>query len=182
MLRTPEKLQARLAPLRPEPVGGASFRPRRLFVSILRRRRRFERTEKASGDAGDFIDGSQERRFIGLRRLVKTADLSHELKRSRSNLFVTDRRIEVEERFDIPAHTLPIARPDRYRDSLINFTGLGGLRRAPDGRLPSEQEKVTPAKRAPVGLKEPVESFLDGVTHAYPSKIDRFAMWTARGE
>jgi len=36
--------------------------------------------------------------------LLKTGDFSHELKRSRSNLFVGNGRIEVEEVFDISAH------------------------------------------------------------------------------
>ena len=56
------------------------------------------------------------------------------------------------------------------------------LRRVPDGSLPSEQEKVATAKRATVGLKKPVESFLDGVSDAYTSKLDGSAMWTASGE
>jgi hypothetical protein len=50
------------------------------------------------------IDCRQERALVGLRRLIETADLSHKLKRSSSNLFLSDWRIEVEESFDIPAH------------------------------------------------------------------------------
>ena len=38
------------------------------------------------------------------------------------------------------------------------------------------------AKTTTVGLKEPVESRLDGITGAYSPKIDRSAMRTVRGE
>jgi hypothetical protein len=38
------------------------------------------------------------------------------------------------------------------------------------------------AKRAAVGQKDPKQSLLDGVSNAYASKIDRFAMRTARGK
>src|SRR6266851_6616812 len=80
------------------------FRFRGLFFPILRRCVRFERAEKTGRDAGYFIDCNQQRAFVCLRRFVKTADFSHELERSSSNLFGGDRRIEIEEGFDIPAH------------------------------------------------------------------------------
>ena len=48
--------------------------------------------------------------------------------------------------------------------------------------LPSEQEKAVTAQRAPVGLKKPLESRLNGVSCISPSKIDGPAMRTARGE
>jgi hypothetical protein len=55
---------------------------------------------------GDFIDCSQERGFVSLRRFVKAADFSHELERSSSNLYGSYRGIEVKEGFDIPAHSV----------------------------------------------------------------------------
>ena len=64
----------------------------------------FERTEKARRDVGYFIDSSQERRFICVRRFVKAADFSYELERSGLNLFGSDGRIEIEKGFDIPTH------------------------------------------------------------------------------
>src|SRR5258708_32111589 len=88
----------------PESAGRASFRLCCLFFPILRRRVGFERTEKATRDAGYFIDGSQKRGFVRLRRLVKPADFSYKLKRSCLNLFVGDWRIEIEKSLDIPAH------------------------------------------------------------------------------
>src|ERR1019366_961203 len=89
-----------------ESLGGASFRLCSLFFSILRRCAAVERMGEASRDAGDFIDCGQERGFVCLRRFVKTADFSHELERSRSSLFGSDGRIEVEEGLDIPAHSV----------------------------------------------------------------------------
>ena len=56
---------------------------------------------------------------------------------------------------------------------------LGGPR---DWSQPPKQEKVAAAKTAAIGQKDPVKSFLDGVSNAYTSKIDRSAMRTARGE
>jgi len=56
------------------------------------------------------------------------------------------------------------------------------LRRVPDGRLPSEQEKVVTAKSAPTGLKEPLESRLDGISGAYASELDGSAMRAACGK
>jgi hypothetical protein len=45
--------------------------------------------------------------------------------------------------------------------------------------LPSEQEKVVPAKTAPAGFEEPVENHLEGISDAYFSEIDRSAIGTA---
>ncbi len=56
------------------------------------------------------------------------------------------------------------------------------LRCAPDGSLPSEQEKVVTAESAPAGLEKPLESRLHGISDAYPSIIDGSAMRAARGE
>ena len=61
--------------------------------------------EEISRDPGDGIDCGQERGFIRLRRFVKPADFSHELERSSPNLIGIDRRLEVEERLDVPAHS-----------------------------------------------------------------------------
>jgi hypothetical protein len=56
------------------------------------------------------------------------------------------------------------------------------LRHAPNGNLPSEQEKAVTVKRTPVRLKKPLEGRLNGVSGADTSKIDGSAMGTARGE
>ena len=56
------------------------------------------------------------------------------------------------------------------------------LRRTPDWDSPTEQEEAVTAKRAPVGLKKPLESRLNGVSGVDTSKIDGSAMGTARGE
>jgi hypothetical protein len=87
-----------------EPLSGARFRFGRFLFAIPRRGMGLERTEKARRDVGYFIDSSQERRLICIRRFVKTADLSYKLERSGLNLFGGDGRIEIEKGFDIPAH------------------------------------------------------------------------------
>lgn len=46
------------------------------------------------------------------------------------------------------------------------------------GSQPAKHEEVVAAKRTPIGQKYPVKGLLDGVAHAYASKIDRSAMWT----
>jgi hypothetical protein len=78
--------------------------PSQLFVLDSGACARFERAQKISRDAGYFINCSQQRSFVCFRRCVKTADFSHELERSSSNLFGGDRRIEIEEDSDIPGH------------------------------------------------------------------------------
>jgi len=88
-----------------ESFGRARFRLCGLFCAAPRRCSGFERAQKPARDSGYFIDGGKKRRFIYLRRFVKAADFSDELKRSRANLFRSDRRIEVEKNFDIPAHS-----------------------------------------------------------------------------
>ena len=50
------------------------------------------------------------------------------------------------------------------------------LPRALNGHLPSEQEEAMTAKRAPVGLKKPLESPLHKISGVYASKVDGSAM------
>jgi hypothetical protein len=85
---------------------GASFRFRGLFLSVLGWRVCFERLEQTGRDAGYLIDGSQKQLFVGFGRFRKTADFSNELKGSGSHFFGGYGRIEVEESFDVPTHTL----------------------------------------------------------------------------
>jgi hypothetical protein len=65
---------------------------------------RFQRVYKDSRDVGDLADRRVERSLVGLRWSVQPTDLSHELQRSRANLFFGGWRIEVEERSNTPAH------------------------------------------------------------------------------
>jgi hypothetical protein len=61
--------------------------------------------KKAARNVAHLIDCSQERRLVCVRRLVKSANLSHELKRCGVYFFGSDGRIEVEKGFDVPAHS-----------------------------------------------------------------------------
>src|SRR5712692_10090612 len=95
-----------------ESLCSASLRSCGLFFTISRRRIRFERTKKTSRDPCYFIDCGYKRGFVCLRRLVEAADFSHELQRRGTNLFGSDRRIEIEKDFDIPAHSLSPQDPE----------------------------------------------------------------------
>jgi hypothetical protein len=75
-----------------------------LFFPVFRRSVGLERTEQTRGDTGDFVNRSQEWRFVRFGRFVEPTDFSHELKRSSANLRFSDRGIEIEERFDISTH------------------------------------------------------------------------------
>src|SRR6188508_3400327 len=88
-------------------------------LAIPRGRRRLERGKKLAGDGGNLVDGREERGFVGLRRLVKTADLAHELQRGRANLLVRHRRGEIEEDPDVSTHVV----------GLVQVTGVctGGM-------------------------------------------------------
>src|ERR1700676_1445034 len=77
---------------------------RGLFFSILRRSVRFQRTEQSSRCSCYFVNGSRERRLVGLRRFIKAGDLSHELQRRSSNLVLINGRIEIEKSLNISAH------------------------------------------------------------------------------
>src|SRR5690242_7041390 len=77
-----------------------------LFFAISRRCIRFERAKKTSRDPCYFIDRGHERGFVCLRRFVEAADFSYELQRRSANLFGSDRRIEIEKNFYIPAHSI----------------------------------------------------------------------------
>jgi hypothetical protein len=89
-----------------ESFRGPRFRFGSFFFAVPRGSMSLKRTEKARRDVGYFVDSSQERRLIRVRRFVKSADLPHKLKRSGLNLFGSDGRIEIEKGFDIPAHLL----------------------------------------------------------------------------
>ena len=91
---------------RTESLRGASLRFGGLFLAILRGCVGFEGPEKTSRDGGYFVDGIQEQGFVCLRRFIKSADFSYKLQRRSSNLFCSDRWIEVKKGFDIPAHRL----------------------------------------------------------------------------
>src|SRR5437763_9175907 len=97
-----------------EPVSRADLRPRRLFLPALRRRGRLQRIEQPAADASNVGDGRIERRLVRPRRLVEAADLPDELQRGREDLFLRDRRLEVEERPDVSAH--PVLPPGRVFD------------------------------------------------------------------
>jgi hypothetical protein len=88
----------------PESLRSAELRFLCFFFAILGRGAGFKRMEKPHRYSRDILDCGYERGFVRLGRLIETADLSHKLKRCRSNLFLGYGRIEVEKSFDITAH------------------------------------------------------------------------------
>jgi hypothetical protein len=91
-----------------ESFGCAGFRLDGLFLPIFRRSIGLKRVEKTRGHASYFIDGCQKRRFVRFGRVREAAYLAYELERSRPNLLVGHGRIEIEECFDISAHTFTL--------------------------------------------------------------------------
>src|SRR5271156_708881 len=87
-----------------ESFRGASFRLGGFFIAISRRRVGLERAKESSRDPCYSIDGGDERALVRFRRFIESADFPHELKRGGADLFVGYRRLEIEKRFDIPAH------------------------------------------------------------------------------
>jgi hypothetical protein len=87
-----------------ESLDGASLRSCGFLVSILGWCICLERAKQTGRGTRYLVDGSVERRFVCFGRLGETADLSHELKRSRPNILGAHRRLEIEERLYISAH------------------------------------------------------------------------------
>src|SRR5271165_7067928 len=63
-----------------------------------------QRGQEAPGCFRNLLDRAVECRFIGLRRLVETGELSHELQRGGVDLILGRRRLEIEQRLDVAAH------------------------------------------------------------------------------
>src|SRR5947209_2385985 len=93
-----------VAHLAAESFKRASFRFRGFLFAILGWRGGFQGIEQARGNRGYLIDGCPEGPLIGLRWVVYATNFSDKLQRSGMNFLGSHRRIEVEERPDIPAH------------------------------------------------------------------------------
>ena len=131
-----------------ESLGSARLSLRGFFFSILRWRRRLQRTQKPLRDSRDFIDRRQKRVLIRLRWLCKPANLPYKLQRSGANLFIRNRRVKIEQRLDIPAHECDIdiqllfrCKPHR---SIVQQTGgrMTLTARSPTALWPSGATRV----------------------------------------
>src|SRR5579863_2812458 len=87
-----------------ESLSGTGLRFRRLFLTIFRGCRGFERAEQANRDAGDVVDSRIESCLVGPGWFVEAADLPDELQRCSANLFLSGRRLKVEERPNVSTH------------------------------------------------------------------------------
>ena len=77
----------------------------RFLFTVPGRCRCFQRSQQPSADAGYLVNSAFERSFIGSRRLVEARNLAYKLERGRTNLLIGHRRIKIEKRLDVPAHT-----------------------------------------------------------------------------
>src|SRR5437016_10929792 len=91
---------------RPEPFGGSRAGACSLDLTVPGFRVGHERVQKVSGHRGHLRDGAIDCGLIGPGRLAESRDLPHELEGGISDLLVGCGRVEVEQRFDVPAHVL----------------------------------------------------------------------------
>jgi hypothetical protein len=71
-------------------------------------------TAEGVRDVRNFFHRAGEHRFVRFRWLVEAGDFSHELQRSGAHFVRRDGRVEIVERFDIPAHERLLALAKRY--------------------------------------------------------------------
>src|SRR5690349_22043987 len=72
--------------------------------AISRRRNSYERMNQGPSCLSHLLHGQIKRHFVGLGWLGEATELAHELKRRRLNLFVSRRRLEVEQSLDVSTH------------------------------------------------------------------------------
>lgn len=66
--------------------------------------------EKFGGSGCDFLNGGEEGGFVGFGGLVEAGDFADELERSSADFVGSDRRFEIEKRFNAAAHGAPAKR------------------------------------------------------------------------
>src|SRR5438046_8798918 len=91
---------------RPESFGGSRAGTRSLDLTVPGFRVGDERVQKVSRHRGHLRDGAIDRGLVGPGRLAESRDLPYELEGGIPNLRVGCGRVEVEQRFDVPAHVL----------------------------------------------------------------------------
>ncbi len=79
--------------------------------------------EKLGGSGGDFLNGGEESGFVGFGWLVEAGDFADELEGSGADLVGSDRRFEIEKRFDAAAHGAPAKDRVRGRLRIANIRG-----------------------------------------------------------
>jgi hypothetical protein len=96
---------SRMPDLCSEALGGARTRFRCFLFPVLRRRRRLQRVDQPPRDVEYFVNRLIEGRFVCTRGGIEATQLSHELQSGGVDLLVSGGRIEIEERFDVSAHS-----------------------------------------------------------------------------
>src|SRR5438309_8139112 len=114
---------------RPESFGGSHAGARSLDLAVPGFRVGDERVQKVSGHRGHLRDGAIDRGLVGPGRLAESRDLPYELEGGIPNLRVGCGRVEVEQRFDVPAHVLWPRVPGRqYVEYSVAFSETPSLR------------------------------------------------------
>src|SRR5436190_2300484 len=90
-----------------EPDSRPRLRFRRFHLAVARRSRRLERLQQAARGNAHLVHRAIERRLVGLGGLVETAELANELQRRRLDLVLGRRRLEIIERANVSAHSIP---------------------------------------------------------------------------
>src|ERR1700753_3651246 len=88
-----------------ERIWAECFVPCRSLIPVLLGCIGLQGTQKFLRNVGDCINRRKERRFVCLGWLIEAANLPDVLKRSRVDLIRRDRRIEIEQHLDVPAHS-----------------------------------------------------------------------------
>src|SRR5437773_10398116 len=98
---------------RPESCARSHAGTRSLDLTVPGFRVGDERVQKLSGHRGHLRDGAIDRGLVGPGLLADSRDLPYELEGGIPNLRVGWVRVEVDERFDVPAHVPWLLVPGR---------------------------------------------------------------------
>src|SRR5947209_11486326 len=130
----------------PEPLRSSGAGARGLNLAIARLASSHQRTQKIPGHRRDLFDGVIECRLVDLRRLVEPRDLSHELDRSSPDLLLSRGRVEVKQRLDVPAHSIPSISADARGGAREKQLALAGVAREQRRSLKLCTRLVQPAE------------------------------------
>src|SRR5436190_23316796 len=91
---------------RSEPVCSSCAGTFSFDLAIARLDISHQRIQQIPGSRTHLLDGTIERHFVCLRRLIEARELSHELEGSFPNLLVGSWGVKIEQGLDVPAHNL----------------------------------------------------------------------------
>src|SRR6185437_15576511 len=107
--------------------------------AVARRRVADQIVEEMMRRMRNVLDGAVERRLVGLGRPREAGELADELQRAGANFLVARRRLEIVQRFDVPAHG------GVSQEVTRNETSPGRRRRQSPARRPYPNQAVIAA-------------------------------------